>query len=120
MDVAEVNRLAREDLEALRELPDGPHAAGEASGATAGAALTACAWRGASRRAALRPGEQSGYVAECLEIPVVTQGRTLDEVTRNLQEAAVALHLDGEELAALGLAASPTVVVTMELQPTHA
>jgi hypothetical protein len=32
----------------------------------------------------------------------------------------VALHLDGEDLAALGLAASPTVVVTMELQPTTA
>jgi len=58
-------------------------------------------------------------VAECLEIPVVTQGRTLDGVTQNLQEA-VALHLDGEDLATLGLAASPTVVVTMELQPTHA
>jgi predicted RNase H-like HicB family nuclease len=70
-------------------------------------------------KAVIRPGEQSGYVAECLEIPVVTQGRTLDEVTRNLQEA-VALHLDGEDLAALGLAASPTVVVTMELQPTNA
>jgi predicted RNase H-like HicB family nuclease len=49
----------------------------------------------------------------------VTQGRTLDEVTRNLQEA-VALHLDGEDLAPLGLAANPTVVVTMELQPTDA
>jgi predicted RNase H-like HicB family nuclease len=70
-------------------------------------------------KAVIRPGEQSGYVAECLEVPVVTQGRTLDEVARNLQEA-VALHLDGEDLAALGLAASPTVVVTMELHPTHA
>ena len=70
-------------------------------------------------KAVIRPGEQSGYVAECLEIPVVTQGRTLDEVTQNLQEA-VALHLEGEDLAALGLAASPTEVVTMELQPTHA
>jgi predicted RNase H-like HicB family nuclease len=70
-------------------------------------------------KAVIRPGEQSGYVAECLEIPVVTQGRTLDEVARNLQEA-VALHLDGEDLATLGLAASPTVVVTMELQPMHA
>ena len=38
-------------------------------------------------KATIRPGEQSGYVAECLEIPVVTQGRTLDEVTRNLREA---------------------------------
>ena len=36
-------------------------------------------------KATIRPGEQSGYVAECLEIPVVTQGQTLDEVTRNLR-----------------------------------
>ena len=70
-------------------------------------------------KAVTRPGEQSGYVAECLEIPVVTQGRTLDEVTRNLQEA-VALHLADEDRSALGLAPNPTVVVTMELSPTHA
>lgn len=67
----------------------------------------------------IRPGEQSGYVAECLEILVVTQGLTLDEVTRNLQEA-VALHLADENLSALGLAPNPTVVVTMALSPTHA
>ena len=69
--------------------------------------------------AVIRPGEESGYVAECLEIPVVTQGHTLDEVTRHLQEA-VALHLADEDLAALGLAPNPTVVVTMELSLTHA
>ena len=40
-------------------------------------------------KAVIRPGDQSGYVAECLEIPVVTQGATLDEVTRNLREAVV-------------------------------
>ena len=70
-------------------------------------------------KAVIRPGEQSGYVAECVEIPVVTQGSTLDEVTRNLQDA-VALHLADEDLAALGLSPNPTVVVTMELLPTHA
>ena len=70
-------------------------------------------------KAVIRPGEQSGYVAECLEIPVVTQGQTLDQVTKNLGEA-VALHLDGEDLASLGLAPNPTVLVTMELLPTHA
>ncbi len=70
-------------------------------------------------KAVIRPGEQSGYVAECVEIPVVTQGGTLDEVTRNLQEA-VALHLSEEDLATLGLFPNPTVVVTMELSPTHA
>ena len=70
-------------------------------------------------KAVIRPGEQSGYVAECHEIPVVTQGQTLDQVTKNLGEA-VALHLDGEDLASLGLVSNPTVLVTMELLPTHA
>lgn len=70
-------------------------------------------------KAVLRPGEQSGYVAECLELPVVTQGGTLDEVVFNLKEA-VALALEGEDAAALGLVANPTVVLTMELVPERA
>ncbi len=70
-------------------------------------------------KAVIRTGEQSGYVAECLEIPVITQGTTLDEVTQNLREA-VELHLAGENLAALGLAPDPTILVTLELIPTHA
>jgi predicted RNase H-like HicB family nuclease len=72
-------------------------------------------WR--TIKAVIRPGEQSGYVAECLEIPVVTQGGTLDEVTHNLREA-VELHLEGEDLAELGLAPSPRILVTPELE-TH-
>jgi predicted RNase H-like HicB family nuclease len=70
-------------------------------------------------KAVIRPGEQSGYVAECLEIPVVTQGATLDEVARNLLEA-VELHLAGQDLSELGLAADPTILVTLELIPAHA
>ncbi len=70
-------------------------------------------------KAVIRPGEESGYVAECLEIPVVTQGVTLDEVTRNLKEA-VELHLADEDLAAMGLAPEPTILVTLELIPAHA
>ena len=66
-------------------------------------------------KAVIRPGEQSGYVAECFEIPVVTQGRNLDEAVRNLREA-VELHLEGEDLAELGLAASPSILVTFELE----
>jgi predicted RNase H-like HicB family nuclease len=69
-------------------------------------------------KAIVRKGE-SHYVAECVEIPVVTQGKTLDETARNLQEA-VELHLDGENLAELGLAPHPTLIVTMELEPLHA
>ncbi len=54
------------------------------------------------------------YVAECLEISVVTQGTTLDETIANLQEA-VELHLAGEDPAELGLAPAPTLLVTIEL-----
>jgi len=54
------------------------------------------------------------YVAECLEIAVVTQGRTADEVLSNLQEA-IALHLEGEDLQTLGLSEEPRLVVTYEV-----
>ena len=53
------------------------------------------------------------FVAECLEIAVVTQGRSLDETAEALQEA-VALHLEGEDAAALGLIPSPRLVVQYE------
>ncbi len=69
--------------------------------------------------ARITPDPESGYVATCEEIAVVTQGETLDEVTANLRDA-VALHLEGEDLAALGLASDPTIIVTLELAPTHA
>ncbi len=45
----------------------------------------------------IRRGENY-YSAECLEIAVVTQGKTLDETIANLNEA-VALHLEGEDPA---------------------
>jgi predicted RNase H-like HicB family nuclease len=69
--------------------------------------------------ARITPDVESGYVATCEEIAVVTQGETLDEVTANLREA-VALHLEGEDLTALEFAAEPTILVTLELAPTHA
>ena len=54
------------------------------------------------------------YVAECLNVSVVTQGTTLDETIANLQEA-ISLHLEGEDLAKLGLVSNPTLLVTIEL-----
>ena len=69
-------------------------------------------------KAIVRKGERL-YVAECVEIPVVTQGETLDELMANLREA-VALHLEGEDLNTLGLAPNPTILVTMELEPAYA
>jgi hypothetical protein len=56
---------------------------------------------------------ETAYVGECWEVAVVTQGRTLDEVVSNLREA-LTLHLEGEDMGALGLARSPRLVVTYE------
>ena len=55
------------------------------------------------------------YVAECLDLPVVTEAPTLDELAANIREA-IALHLEGEDLAELGLADDPTVIATLELE----
>ena len=57
------------------------------------------------------------YVAECLDLPVVTQGATLDKLARNLREA-IALQIEGEDLAALGIAPSPSVLASFELDLT--
>ena len=46
--------------------------------------------------------------------PLVTQASTLDELARNIREA-VALHLEGEDLAELGLAPNPTILASFEL-----
>jgi predicted RNase H-like HicB family nuclease len=54
------------------------------------------------------------YVAECLDLPVTTQALTLDELAVNIREA-VGLHLEGEDLSALGLAPNPTILASLEL-----
>ena len=56
------------------------------------------------------------YVAECLEVNVVTQGKTLDETVANLQDA-VALYLEGEDPIELGIVENPALLVTFELEP---
>lgn len=53
------------------------------------------------------------FVVECLEVAVVTQGRTLDETLANLREA-LALHLDEDEMTRLGLSAAPRLIVSYE------
>ena len=57
--------------------------------------------------------DNQGCTAECLEVAVVTQGSTLDDVIQNLKEA-VALHLEGEDLSSLGLADHPRLQITLD------
>ena len=54
------------------------------------------------------------YVAECLDLPVVTQGKTLDELAANLKEA-IALQLEGENLANFDLAPEPSILANLEI-----
>jgi predicted RNase H-like HicB family nuclease len=55
------------------------------------------------------------YVAECLDLPVVTEAETLDQLAANIREA-ISLHLEGEDLTELGFADHPTIVATMEFE----
>lgn len=59
------------------------------------------------------------YIGEGLDLPIVTQGNTIDEVAKNLKEA-LDLHLEGENLADLGFAAKPSVLVNFELGSVYA
>jgi predicted RNase H-like HicB family nuclease len=55
------------------------------------------------------------YVADCIDLPVVTEGKTLDETVAHMREA-IALHLEDENLTELGFCQDPTIIATMELE----
>ena len=59
------------------------------------------------------------YVAECIDLPVVSQGKTLDEATNNIREA-IDLHLEGENLEEWDILPDFSILANFELEPTHA
>ena len=58
--------------------------------------------------------DEGMFVAECLELAAVTQGRSLDEVVSNLREA-IELYMQGEDLKTPGLSRRLRLSVTFEL-----
>ena len=58
---------------------------------------------------------ETKYVADCIDLPVVTEGASLHETVANIRQA-IALHLDGEDLGELGLCGDPAIAATIELQ----
>lgn len=54
--------------------------------------------------------EGDGFVAQCLEVDVASQGDTADEALRNLKEA-LELYFEGEPARSI----QPAVVRTVEL-----
>ncbi|OHA24176.1 MAG: hypothetical protein A3B11_02070 [Candidatus Taylorbacteria bacterium RIFCSPLOWO2_01_FULL_44_26] len=54
------------------------------------------------------------YIAQGVDLAVVTQAKTLDELTKNILEAT-SLHLEGENPSDFGLSPTPSVLVNFEL-----
>lgn len=55
------------------------------------------------------------YVAQGIDLPIITQGKNLDELAENIREA-VEVHLKGENLASLNLAPRPSIMANLELE----
>lgn len=98
-----------------RETAGGSATRREASSGVAEAAAAYAPDHGEARRAihAVVSESEGLYVAECLEVAVVTQGGSLDEMLANLREA-LDLYMDGEDCARLGLAPAPRLVLSFE------
>lgn len=54
------------------------------------------------------------YVASGVELPIVTQALTLDELVKNIREATE-LHLGGEDSASMGLVEMPAIQASFEV-----
>ncbi len=60
--------------------------------------------------------ENGAYTAEGLNIPVVTEGATFEELKGNIQDA-VALYFEGDDPAVLGFGPSPSILTNYEVAP---
>lgn len=59
------------------------------------------------------------YIAQGVDLPVVTQGKTLDALVKNIKEA-VELHLEGENLSDFDLEKHPSILANLELSEIYA
>ncbi len=59
------------------------------------------------------------YVAECIDLPAVIQGKTLDEAVDNIREA-IDLHLEGENLEDWDILPDFSILANFELEAINA
>jgi predicted RNase H-like HicB family nuclease len=57
----------------------------------------------------------SYYVASCDQIGAVTDGRTLDELLKNLREVIELALEDEDTIAVYNVVPNPRIIITMEL-----
>ena len=55
------------------------------------------------------------YVAEAVGFPIVTQGKTFEELTDNIKEA-VEVYLHDEDAAELGVISHPSLLMNFEIR----
>lgn len=58
--------------------------------------------------------EPKWYVARCVELGVISQGKTIEQAQKNLKEA-VELYLEDEPKGKKYFAVTPALVTTMEI-----
>ncbi len=59
--------------------------------------------------------EPKWYVARCVELGVVSQGKTIEDAQKNLKEA-VELYLEDNPKAKIYISKSASLITTLELQ----
>lgn len=59
-------------------------------------------------------GENS-YVAEGIDLGIVTQADSLDQLVKNIEEA-VALHFEGEDISQFDYSQKPSILVNYEVE----
>ncbi|OGN11394.1 MAG: hypothetical protein A3C71_00915 [Candidatus Yanofskybacteria bacterium RIFCSPHIGHO2_02_FULL_43_15c] len=62
---------------------------------------------------AISKGEKY-YIAQGVDLPIVTQGKTLDELAGNVKKVSK-LYLKGENLNEFNIAPDPAVLINFEL-----
>jgi len=63
--------------------------------------------------------ESKWYVARCVELGVVSQGKTIEEAQKNLKEAAE-LYLENTPKSKFVLSKTSPLITTLELSLSHA
>jgi predicted RNase H-like HicB family nuclease len=59
------------------------------------------------------------FVGECLDLPIITEGFTIDEVCQNIKEATE-LYLENEDFEKLEISPNPSIVINIAVEEIYA